>query len=94
MQQAAGRTYPSRRFERGVHVDGDVFRRLSVAGHEEMTPHAPATALQQLRLGYRLSDAAADTCADGGETSGLGIWLDTSEQTREETVDATLAAVG
>ncbi|HET8606584.1 MAG TPA: GrpB family protein [Gaiellaceae bacterium] len=138
-------------FERGVHLEGDLFRRSIVSGRVEMT----AEALAQLRLRYRLAAAAADGYAAAGfdvaledvvagpllgelrtairsrpchvvvlmpsldavrrretgrdetgygrwtpeqlyrvfeqETRRVGIWLDTSEQTPEETVDEILA---
>jgi GrpB-like predicted nucleotidyltransferase (UPF0157 family)/chloramphenicol 3-O-phosphotransferase len=157
---AAGKSTVARllaaRFERGVHVEGDVFRRNIVSGRQEMAPDAGAEALEQLRLRYRLAAAAADTYHAAGftvsledvvagpllgeyrtmiqgrpchvvalmpslaavrareagraergyglwtaddlyevfvaETARVGIWLDTSEQTPEETVDAILAA--
>ena len=64
---AAGKSTVGRllaeRFPRGVHLEGDVFRRSIVSGREEMTPAAPAEALAQLRLRYRLAAAAADTYA-------------------------------
>jgi predicted kinase len=143
------------RFERGVHLDGDVFRRSIVRGREEMTPDASPAAREQLRLRYRLAAAAADTYFEAGFTVALddavagpllgdyrtmirnrpchvvvllpsadaiearaagrtdygdgwtvaelyesfasgtprvGIWLDTSELTPEQTVNAVLAA--
>jgi chloramphenicol 3-O-phosphotransferase len=61
---AAGKTTVARllasRFERGVHLEGDVFRRSILRGREEMTPDPSAEALEQLRLRYRLAAAAAD----------------------------------
>jgi GrpB-like predicted nucleotidyltransferase (UPF0157 family) len=157
---AAGKSTVARRlaarFERGVHVEGDVFRRSIVSGRREMSPDAGPEALEQLRLRYRLATAAADayhaagftvaledvvagpllgeyrTMIQGrpchvvalmpalaavrareagrpgrgyglwtaeqlydlfaGETARVGIWLDTTDQTPEETVDAILAA--
>jgi len=56
----------ARRFPRGVHLEGDVFRRSIVAGREEMTPDASPEAYAQLRLRYRLTAAAADTYARDG----------------------------
>jgi len=50
----------ARRFERGVHVRGDVFRRMVVAGREEMTATPSDEALRQLRLRYRLGAETAD----------------------------------
>jgi len=68
--QAAGKTTVSallaRRFERGVHLDGDAFRRFIVAGREEMTPEASDEALAQLRLRYRITASAARTYVEAG----------------------------
>ncbi len=50
----------ARRFERGVHVKGDVFRRMVVAGRAEMTGAPSAEAVRQLRLRYRLGASTAD----------------------------------
>jgi hypothetical protein len=47
------------RFARGVHIEGDVFRRSIVSGRVEMTPEPTADALAQLRLRYRLAAATA-----------------------------------
>jgi chloramphenicol 3-O-phosphotransferase len=156
---AAGKTTVARRlaarFERGVHLEGDSFRRSIVTGRQEMTPEPTPEALEQLRLRHRLGAAAADTyfragfavaledviagpaladyrswihgrpChvivllpsmeaiaareaerADKGygawtveelyqgfvgDTPRIGTWLDTSELTPDETVDAILA---
>jgi predicted kinase len=67
---AAGKTTVGRllalRFPRGVHVEGDVFRRSIVRGREEMTPDPTEEALAQLRLRYRLAVSAADAYADAG----------------------------
>jgi chloramphenicol 3-O-phosphotransferase len=61
---AAGKTTVARllaeRFARGVHLEGDLFRRAIVAGREEVSPEPPPEALAQLRLRYRLGAAAAD----------------------------------
>ena len=69
---AAGKTTVAsllaRRFERGVHLEGDVFRRSVVAGREEMAPEPSADALAQLRLRYRLAAAAADGYFEAGFT--------------------------
>jgi predicted kinase len=157
---ASGKTTVARllaeRFPRGVHVEGDVFRRSIVTGRQEATPELSAEALSQLRLRYRLAAAAADGYFDEGftvvlddvvagpllteyveliesrplhvvvllptiqaiaereagrvetgyhsysveqlyeafvnETPRIGLWLDTSELTPEETVDAILTA--
>jgi predicted kinase len=59
------------RFELGVHLEGDVFRRSIVSGREEMTPDPSPEALNQLRLRYRLAAAAADTYFEVGFTVAL-----------------------
>jgi len=143
------------RFERGVHLEGDLFRRSIVAGRREMTPDPSQEALRQLRLRYRLAATAADAYFEDGftvvledvvagpllgecvaliksqplhvvvlvpslrkvaardaerantgyahwpverlyelftrETPRLGLWLDTSDQPPEQTVDEILA---
>jgi cytidylate kinase len=50
----------ARRFERGVHVRGDVFRRMVVAGREEMTAEPSEEAVRQLQLRYRLGAETAN----------------------------------
>ena len=155
---AAGKTTVSQllaeRFERGVHVKGDVFRRMIVAGREEMTWAPSEEAVAQLQLRYRLGATTADAYATAGfdvvvqdivmghdlpgyvdrirtrplhvvvlaprvdvvaaregarpktayrgdvtpenldeamrETPRIGLWLDTSDQTPEETVEEIL----
>jgi adenylylsulfate kinase-like enzyme len=54
------------RFARGVHVRGDVFRRLVVSGRAEMTARATEEARRQLRLRYALGAATADRYFDAG----------------------------
>jgi cytidylate kinase len=44
----------AQRFEMGVHVRGDVFRRMIVSGRHEMTDPLTAEAMRQLRVRYRL----------------------------------------
>jgi cytidylate kinase len=56
----------ARRFERGVHVRGDAFRRMVVAGREEMTATPSDEAWRQLRLRYRLGASTADAYFDAG----------------------------
>jgi chloramphenicol 3-O-phosphotransferase len=72
---AAGKSTVARllasRFERGVHLEGDVFRRSIVSGRAEMTPDPSPEALDQLRLRYRLAAAAADTFFEAGFTVAL-----------------------
>jgi len=69
---AAGKTTVARllarRFPRGVHLEGDVFRRSVVSGRAEMTPSPSDEALEQVRLRYRLAAAAADAYFDAGFT--------------------------
>jgi cytidylate kinase len=50
----------ARRFARGVHVKGDVFRRMVVAGRHEMTVAPSVEARRQLALRYRLGARTAD----------------------------------
>jgi chloramphenicol 3-O-phosphotransferase len=54
------------RFARGVHLEGDVFRRSIVSGRREMTPDAPEEAVEQLTLRYRLAASAADAYFEAG----------------------------
>jgi cytidylate kinase len=69
---AAGKTTVARllaqRFERGVHLEGDLFRRAIVRGRIEMTPEADDAALAQLELRYRIAAAAADAYSAAGFT--------------------------
>ena len=58
----------ARRFDRGVHVNGDVFRRMVVSGGIPMSPEAPEEAWDQLRLRYRLAGEVADTYFESGFT--------------------------
>ena len=71
--QAAGKSTVAQalaeRFERSVHVRGDLFRRMVVRGRAEMGPaDPPAEAIRQLRLRHALAAAAADGYADAGFT--------------------------
>ena len=72
---AAGKSSVARllasRFERGVHLEGDVFRRSIVGGREDMTPDPSPEALEQLRLRYRLAAAAADGYFQAGFSVAL-----------------------
>jgi GrpB-like predicted nucleotidyltransferase (UPF0157 family) len=72
---AAGKTTVARllasRFPRGVHLEGDLFRRSIVTGREEVTPELRPEAMAQLRLRYRLAAAAADTYAEARFTVAL-----------------------
>ena len=57
------------RFNRGVHVRGDHFRRAIVAGREDMTSDPSAEALAQLRLRYELAATVADRYVGAGFTT-------------------------
>ncbi len=147
----------ARRFDRGVHVDGDVFRQMVVAGRVKETADPSPEAFRLLRLRYMLGAATADAYFNAGfsvvvqdvvigpilrdyvgmiqsrplcvvtlaprcevvaareaarpktayppggdqiavfddalrrETPRIGLWLDTSEQTPEQTVDEIVA---
>lgn len=67
---ASGKTTVSQvlaeRFDRGVHVKGDIFRRMIVAGREEMTWVPSDEAVAQLQLRYRLGATTADAYATAG----------------------------
>jgi predicted kinase len=146
------------RFPRGVHLEGDVFRRSIVSGRHEMTPAASSEAVEQLTLRYRLAATAADMYFEArfavvledviagpllrdclalirsgplypvvllprrdivagreaarashgyehwsidalydlfaNDTPRLGVWIDSSDQTPDETVDEILARTG
>jgi GrpB-like predicted nucleotidyltransferase (UPF0157 family) len=72
---AAGKSTVARllasRFDRGVHLEGDVFRRFVIRGRVEPTPDVSPEALEQLRLRYRLAAAAADGYFEAGFTVAL-----------------------
>ncbi len=69
---AAGKSTVTRllaeRFECGVALEGDLFRRSIVAGRAEMTPDPLPRAVEQLRFRYRLAASAADAYFDAGFT--------------------------
>lgn len=54
------------RLERGVHLEGDVFRRSIISGRAEPTPELTGEAMEQLRLRHRLAAAAADGYREAG----------------------------
>lgn len=54
------------KMEKGVHLRGDVFRRMIVSGRAEMSAQPSQEALWQLRLRYRLAAGAAKTYFDNG----------------------------
>lgn len=47
-------------FDKGVHVHGDIFRRMIVKGKIDMTPDYSQDALDQLMLRYSITAKAAD----------------------------------
>ena len=59
------------RFDRGVHVRGDWFRRSIVAGRVDMSPAPSDEALAQLRLRYELAVSCAQRYRDAGFTTVL-----------------------
>ena len=156
---AAGKSTVSRllaeRFERGVDIEGDVFRNMITTGRAEMGMVLSEQAVEELQLRYRLTALTADAFASAGydvvvhdivigpelqtyvdrirsrplhvvvlapsvesviareasrdkvgygphisphdlcgalrdDTPRIGLWLDTSEQTPEETVEEIL----
>jgi predicted kinase len=72
---AAGKTTVARLlaslFPRGVHLEGDIFRRSILSGREDMTPSPSPEALAQLRLRYEVAAAAADRFLQAGFTVAL-----------------------
>lgn len=61
----------ARRFQRGVHLRGDAFRRMVVTGWVDIEPDESAVAHSDLDLRYRIAAAAADTYFDAGFTVAL-----------------------
>lgn len=56
---------------RGVHLRGDVFRRMIVSGREEMSAQPTEEAIRQLHLRYRLAAGAAKMYFDNGFSVAL-----------------------
>lgn len=54
------------KMEKGVHLRGDVFRRMIVSGRADMSAQSSEAAIQQLQLRYRLAADAAKTYYDNG----------------------------
>ncbi|MDD4797208.1 MAG: AAA family ATPase [Eubacteriales bacterium] len=54
------------KMEKGVHLRGDVFRRMMVSGRQEMSAQPSDEALRQLQLRYQLAADAAKTYYDNG----------------------------
>lgn len=59
-QELAGRLHP------GVHLRGDIYRRMIVSGRAEMTANPDAAALSQLLLRYRASHQTAKLYWEAG----------------------------
>jgi Adenylylsulfate kinase and related kinases len=56
------------RFEKSVHLRGDIFRKMIVNDRREVRPEAEEGELDQLRLRYRLAAQAADAYYQEGFT--------------------------
>ncbi|WP_152397161.1 DinB family protein [Paenibacillus guangzhouensis] len=54
------------KFDKGVHLRGDIFRKMIIRGREEMLPGSEGEAIRQLRLRYQLSVTAADSYYEAG----------------------------
>jgi predicted kinase len=69
---AAGKSTVSQllaeRFQYGVHLHGDVFRRMIVSGRASAATDNGEEAQKQLKLRYRLACLVADGYAQGGFT--------------------------
>lgn len=61
----------AQRFDRGVHLRGDQYRRAIVSGRHEMSSTPTPEALEQLRLRYRLAVTSAETYVEAGYTTVL-----------------------
>lgn len=61
----------ARRFNRGVHLRGDAFRRMVVTGWVDIEPDGSSDAHSHLDLRYRIAAAAADTYFEAGFTVAL-----------------------
>ncbi len=56
------------KFSRGVHLRGDIFRKMIVRGRENYSPNPTNEAVQQLRLRYEIAVRVADNYFDAGFT--------------------------
>ena len=56
----------SSKFNKSVHLRGDIFRKMIVSGREEMSENASDEAISQLYLRYRLSAETAKAYFDNG----------------------------
>ncbi|MCC3372084.1 AAA family ATPase [Cohnella sp. REN36] len=54
------------KFNKGVHLRGDTFRRMIVSGREEMLQDSEGEAIKQLRLRHQITAAAADAYFEAG----------------------------
>ncbi len=54
------------RFDRSVHLRGDIFRKMIVNDRREVRPDSDDDGLDQLRLRYRLAAQAADDYLEAG----------------------------
>ncbi len=59
------------KMEKGVHLRGDIFRRMIVSGRTEMSAQPSEEAVRQLHLRYRLAADAAKTYYDNGFSVAL-----------------------
>ncbi|MGO4109864.1 AAA family ATPase [Paenibacillus sp. YAF4_2] len=58
----------SERFEKSVHLRGDIFRRMIVNNRKEVHPEAGNDELDQLRLRYKLAAQSAELYLQAGFT--------------------------
>jgi len=58
----------SQRFEKSVHLRGDIYRKMIVNNRKEVSPKGNDDELEQLRLRYRLAANTADTYFKEGFT--------------------------
>ncbi|QSO50957.1 AAA family ATPase [Alicyclobacillus curvatus] len=54
------------KFSRGVHLRGDIFRKMIVGGRENFSPNSSNDGLQQLRLRYEITTSVADKYFNAG----------------------------
>lgn len=54
------------KMEKGVHLRGDIFRKMIVAGRADMSVQPSEEAIRQLHLRYRLAAETAKTYYDSG----------------------------
>jgi cytidylate kinase len=66
----------AQRFERGVDVEGDVFRRNVAAGRHEMAPD-PSREASREQTGYKRWSVEELNRGFASETPRIGLWVDT-----------------